>query len=72
MECIDLSAVVATEGSDLLELFVKTGRMQELVEAFASASKELLILTSQKQSIGAKSKKLRAMGWTPELWNVKP
>lgn len=71
MECMDLSALVAAEDSDLLDLFVKTGRMQELVEAFALASKELLILTSQKQGIGSKSKKLRAKGWTPELWTVK-
>jgi nuclear pore complex protein Nup107 len=69
---MDLSALVAAEDSDLLDLFVKTGRMQELVEAFALASKELLILTSQKQGSGTKSKKLRAKGWTPELWTVKP
>lgn len=72
MECMDLSALVAAQESDLLDLFIKTGRMQELVEAFALAGKELLILTSQKQGSGSKSKKLRAMGWTPELWSVKP
>lgn len=72
MECMDLSALIAADDSDLLALFVKTGRMQELVEALALASKELLILTSQKQSTATKSKKLKARGWTPELWTVKP
>lgn len=71
MECMDLSALIAADDSDLLALFDKTGRMQELVEAFALASKELLILTSQKTT-ASKSKKLKAMGWTPELWTVKP
>lgn len=71
MECIELSALVAADQSDLLELFVKTRRMEELIEAFAIASKTLLILTSSKKGAGSKSKKLRAKGWTQELWNVK-
>jgi len=71
MECMDLSALIAAEDSDLLDLFVKMGRVQELVEAFALAGKTLLILTSVKQGSGSKSKKLRARGWTPELWTVK-
>jgi nuclear pore complex protein Nup107 len=72
MECMDLSALIAAEDSDLLDLFIKTGRMQELVEAFAYAGKSLLIITSTKESNGSRSKKLRAKGWTPELWSVKP
>lgn len=71
MECMDLSAVIAAEDSDLLELFDKTRRMHEMVEAFAIAGKELLILTAQKPGGGAKSKKLRARGWTPDLWSVR-
>ena len=71
MECMDLSALIASEDSDLLDLFVKTGRMQELVEAFAQAGKTLLVITSVKGS-GSRSKKLRAKGWTPDLWSVAP
>jgi nuclear pore complex protein Nup107 len=74
MECMDLSSLIAAEDSDLLDLFIKTGRMQELVEAFAYAGKSLLIITSIKESNGSRSKrskKLRAKGWTPELWSVK-
>ncbi|KAL3420700.1 Nucleoporin NUP84 [Phlyctema vagabunda] len=71
MECMDLSTHVAAEDSDLLELFVKTGRVPELVEEFASASKKLLITTTSGKKSGAqKSKKLRSKGWTQELWNI--
>jgi nuclear pore complex protein Nup107 len=70
MECMDLSSILAGEDSDLLELFMKVGRMQELVESFAAASKSLLLITAAKGS--SKSKKLRTKGWTPELWTVKP
>lgn len=72
MECMDLAALVAEEDSDLLQLFEKTGRMPELVEAFTAASKNLLYITSEKRSAGSKSKKMRVKGWTQELWSVKP
>ncbi|KAH8665778.1 107-domain-containing protein [Tricladium varicosporioides] len=72
MECMDLAALVAEEDSDLLQLFEKTDRMQELVEAFTAASKNLLYITSEKRSAGSKSKKMRIKGWTQELWSVKP
>jgi len=71
MQCMELSADIAAEDSDLLELFQKTGRMQELVDAFALASKALLIMTSEKKGTSSKSKKLRAKGWSQELWNIK-
>ncbi|KAF4631550.1 hypothetical protein G7Y89_g6588 [Cudoniella acicularis] len=71
MDSMDLAAVMAEEDSDLLQLFKKTGRMQELVEAFAAASKNLLFITSNKKTTGSTSKKLRVKGWTPELWSVK-
>jgi nuclear pore complex protein Nup107 len=69
---MDLSALMADEESDLLQLFMKTGRMQELVEAFALASKTLLLITSAKQTPASRSKKMRVKGWTQELWSVKP
>jgi len=70
MECMDLSALIAAEDSDSLDLFIKTGRMQELVEAFAHAGKTLLVITSIKGGSGSRSKKLRIKGWTPDLWTV--
>ena len=69
MECMDLSSILAGESSDLLDLFTKVGRVQELVEAFADAGKSLLLITAAKGS--SKSKKLRLKGWSPELWTVK-
>jgi nuclear pore complex protein Nup107 len=69
--CMDLSVEIAKEGSDVLLLFEKTGRMQELVQAFALASKQLLILSSDKKSAGSRSKKLRSKGWTHDLWSIK-
>ncbi|ESZ91302.1 hypothetical protein SBOR_8313 [Sclerotinia borealis F-4128] len=74
MMSMDLATRIAAEGSDLLELFSKTGRMPELVDTFASASKELLIVSSKsKRSPTSKnSKKMKETGWTTDLWNVKP
>lgn len=72
LECMELSALVAAEGSDLLELFTKTARLKELVEAFAQASKTLLITSSSKKRGVMRSKKMKTRGWTQELWTVKP
>ncbi|KAE9376803.1 hypothetical protein N431DRAFT_401256 [Stipitochalara longipes BDJ] len=74
MECMELSALIAEENSDLLKLFIETGRMQELVEALAMASKSLLLVTSARQASGSRSssKKMRLKGFTQSLWNVKP
>jgi nuclear pore complex protein Nup107 len=72
MECMELSALIAEEDSDILNLFICTGRMQELVEALAMSSKTLLLVTSARQAPGSRSKKMRLKGWTQELWNVKP
>jgi nuclear pore complex protein Nup107 len=72
MECMELSALIAEEDSDLLTLFVETGRIQELVDALAMASKTLLLVTSARQAPGSRSKKMRLSGWTQSLWNVKP
>lgn len=66
-----MSARIAEEGSDLLELFMRTGRMKELVEVLALSSKALLITTSQRQSSASRSKKTRSKGWSQELWNVR-
>lgn len=62
--------MVADKDSDLLIAFMSTGHMQELVEALAFASKNLLLVTSQKPT-SSRSKKLRLNGWTHDLWSVK-
>ncbi|KAJ4295819.1 Nucleoporin nup84 [Collariella sp. IMI 366227] len=72
LECMELAAVIAEKGSDVAQEFLRCGRMKELVEAFASASKALAICTSDRKGSQANSKKVREMGWSRELWSIKP
>jgi hypothetical protein len=71
LECMELSSTIAEEGSDLLDLFRKSGHMQELVEVLALASKALLLASSSPKNKTTRSKKLRMRGWSQELWNVR-
>lgn len=72
LECMELSTLIAAEDSDLLEPFEKSGRVRELVDAFASASKSLLTSTSSKKSASKSgTKKLKAKGWKTQIWNIK-
>ena len=72
LECMELAAVVADKNSDVAVEFVRCGRMKELVDAFASCSKALAIWTTEKKGSQSGSKKLREMGWSRELWSIKP
>jgi nuclear pore complex protein Nup107 len=72
LEAMELAAVIAEKNSDVAQLFLKVGRMKELVEAFASASKALAVISAdKKKGPAANSKKMREMGWTKELWTIK-
>jgi nuclear pore complex protein Nup107 len=72
LECMELSTIIAAEDSDLADMFVKKGQMKELVAAFADNSRALLQAnTPGKSRIGTTSKKLRNLGWTRELWDIK-
>lgn len=71
LDCMELSSIIAEEGSDLLDLFRKSGHMQELVEVLALASKALLLASSSPKNKTTRSKKLRMRGWSQELWNVR-
>lgn len=78
LEAMDLAAVVAERDSDIAALLVKTGRMKELVEAFASVSKALAGEQTEKKKSGKASKagptsakKMKEMGWSKELWKVE-
>ncbi|KAL2290858.1 hypothetical protein FJTKL_14812 [Diaporthe vaccinii] len=73
LEAMELAATIAGNESDIAALFVKTGRMKELVEAFASCSKALAIHSADhKKGSHTSAKKMREMGWSRELWTVKP
>lgn len=69
---MDLSTVIAAKGSDVAQEFIKCGRMKELFESFASCSKALAIWTSDKKGPQTNSKKMRELGWSRELWSIKP
>lgn len=72
LECMELAAEIADKDSDVSALFVKVGRMKELVAAFASCSKALAAASGEKKAPGVSSKKMREMGWSRELWSVGP
>jgi nuclear pore complex protein Nup107 len=72
LECMELAAVIAEKDSDIAASFVRAGRMKELVEAFASCSGALAIATGEKKGATSSSKKLREMGWSRDLWSVRP
>jgi nuclear pore complex protein Nup107 len=72
LESMDLTTVIAEPGSDVAKEFKKAGRMKELVESFASCSKAIAIANNEKSRHPSNSKKHREMGWSRELWSVKP
>jgi nuclear pore complex protein Nup107 len=72
LECMDLSTIIAAEESDLADLFVRKGRMEELVTAFAMNSRALLHANiGSKNKPAGNSKRLRTLGWSRELWDIK-
>ncbi|KAK4232210.1 nuclear pore protein 84/107 [Podospora fimiseda] len=72
LECMDLAGVIAEKGSDVAHEFVRSGRMKELLEAFAACGKALAIWTSDKKVPHTNSRKIKELGWSRELWSVKP
>lgn len=72
LEAMDLAAIIAGKDSDLVDVFLKTDRMKELVEAFASCSKALAVHGADSRKEGrASAKKIKEMGWSKDLWAVK-
>ncbi|POS85399.1 hypothetical protein EPUL_001842 [Erysiphe pulchra] len=72
LEAMDVSSILAEEGSDILEVFTKTGRLHEMIDNLARASKTLLTISSSKQKPVSKSTRLKKQGRTLKLWDVKP
>jgi len=70
LECMELAVVVADKNSDIAASFIQTRRMKELVEAFASCSKALAVITGDKKTVGSSSKRLREAGWARDLWSI--
>ena len=73
LECMELAAVIAEKDSDVAREFMKSGRMRELLDSFASSSKALAIWThDNKKGLQTNTKKMRELGWSRELWSIKP
>ncbi|KAI0176620.1 nuclear pore protein 84/107 [Pestalotiopsis sp. NC0098] len=72
LEAMELAAMIAEKDSDIAPVIMKSGRMKELVEAFANCSKALAINSEDKRKgSGGSNKKFREMGWNKELWSIK-
>lgn len=70
--CMDLAtAIAAPENVDLADVFLETGRMQELVQSFAQASLAMIRLTEGSSKKEASKKRARD-GQTMRLWEVNP
>ena len=69
LQCMDLAATVAAENSDLADIFVRAGRMSELVDSMAIASKSILGAEEQGQKAGRKWKKMN--GASMDIWSVR-
>ena len=67
---MDLATVVASEtNAELADAFVKTGRMEELVRAFATSSKAMIAMSQT----GDKPRANKKRGWKGEsikIWDV--
>ena len=69
LQCMDLATIIAAENSDLADIFIKAGRMSELVNSMAIASKSIL----RAEEIGGKStrKGRKIQGSSMDIWNVR-
>ena len=65
---MDLAATVAAQ-KDLCDCFVAAGRMSELVDSMAIASKSILRAEEVGRRSSKKAKKLN--GQTMEIWTLK-
>lgn len=69
LDCMDLAATIAAEGSDIAACFVDAGRMAELVTAFAFTSQG--IIAAQERFGGPKKSKKKLDGRSLEIWTTK-
>ena len=68
---MDLAATIAEHDSDVVAGFTACGRLGELVDGFATASKAMALISGESRSAPATTKRLRETGWTPGIWSVR-
>lgn len=67
IDSMDLSVIVADEQNMLIDAFVTAGRMRELVDSFAHASKSMLVLKAEgKKWRGGKGREGKDLG----MWEI--
>ena len=67
LQCMELATVVAAHDSDVLYCFQQTGRLPELVTAFAISSKAILKAGEMRAGKGGGKRSGAGLG----LWDVK-
>ncbi|KAI9804280.1 MAG: Nucleoporin nup84 [Piccolia ochrophora] len=71
LQSMHLSTLIAATDSDLLEPFIATGRLQELVTQFAASSREILLGVEEKKGAKRGGRKRGELGETLAIWNVR-
>jgi len=71
LESMDLATVIADDKNKLSELFVESGRMEELVGALADSSQSVVEGRElHGKHAGVTKRKTREMGWSLGIWGV--
>ncbi|EPQ65661.1 Bgt-1967 [Blumeria graminis f. sp. tritici] len=69
---MEVSSILADDDSDTLDLFVKTNRLQDMIDNLARVCKSLVISSSGEQKHASRTKRMKRRGWNIESWDVKP
>lgn len=69
---MELATTVAAEESGLAEIFLKSGRMPELITAFALNSKAILQASDHMRRQGKSKRKTKELGQSFDIWNIAP
>jgi nuclear pore complex protein Nup107 len=70
-QCLELSTLLAADGSDLLSCFVETKRLPELVAALARSSRAIIKANELKGGKPSEEKRRAGSGETLAIWHVK-
>jgi nuclear pore complex protein Nup107 len=71
LEALNLATMIASEGADFVELFLKTGKMKDLVESLAGDSAALLFSTGPGKQNRKPTKKIKERGWLRDIWRIR-
>jgi len=71
LECMELACSISDGTSNVGQTFLKCNRMDELIEAFASCSKALAVISSETRSTQPNTRKIRETGWSLDIWVMK-